>query len=68
MAMRYMAGLSDAEIDKFTHLNAMKHFRYDPFAHVPRAEATAGALRERARGWDVSVKATAHLRPEAAVG
>ena len=68
MAMRYMRGLSDAEIDKITHLNAMKHFQYDPFAHIPRAEATAGALRERASGWDVSVKPTAHLRPEAPVG
>jgi predicted TIM-barrel fold metal-dependent hydrolase len=68
MAMRYMQGLSDTEIDKITHLNAMSHFRYDPFAHLPREQATAGALRERAKGWDVSVKPTAHLRPEATVG
>jgi predicted TIM-barrel fold metal-dependent hydrolase len=62
-AMRYLAGLPDEEIDQITHLNAMHHFQYDPFAHIPRAEATVAALRSRASGWDVSVQATAHLRP-----
>jgi hypothetical protein len=66
LAMRYMAGLTDEEIDKITHLNAMRHFRYDPFAHIPREQATAGALRQRADGWDTSIKATAHLRPATA--
>jgi hypothetical protein len=28
---------------------------YDPFAHVPRDQATVGALRRRAAGHDVSV-------------
>ena len=64
-AMRYLAGLSDVEINKITHLNAMRHFQYDPFAHIPRNEATAAALRSRALGWDVSIRATAHLRPAA---
>jgi predicted TIM-barrel fold metal-dependent hydrolase len=63
VAMRYLAGLSDEEIEKITHLNAMRHFRYDPFVHIPREEATAAALRRRAVGWDVSVRATSHLRP-----
>ena len=61
-------GLPDEEIDKITHLNAMRHFRYDPFAHIPREEATVGALRRRAEGWDMSIRATAHLRPMAATG
>jgi predicted TIM-barrel fold metal-dependent hydrolase len=63
VAMRYLAGLPYEEIEKITHLNAMRHFQYDPFAHIPREEATAAALRRRAAGWDVSVRATAHLRP-----
>jgi len=45
---RSIGGLPDAEIDAITHGNAMRHFRYDPFAHVPRAEATVGALRAKA--------------------
>ncbi|MCL2584948.1 MAG: amidohydrolase [Streptosporangiales bacterium] len=64
MAMQYLSALSREEIDKITHLNAMRHFQYDPFAHVPRAEATVAALRGQSAGWDVSVRATRHLRPE----
>ena len=64
-AMRYLAGLPDGEIDQITHLNAMHHFQYDPFTHIPRQDATVAALRSRASGWDVSVRATAHLRPAA---
>jgi predicted TIM-barrel fold metal-dependent hydrolase len=65
-AMRHMDGLPDEVINKITHLNAMKQFSYDPFAHVPREQATVGALRGRVPDWDVSTKPTAHLRPEAA--
>ena len=35
--------LPDDEINKITHLNAMRHFQYDPFAHIPREEATVGS-------------------------
>lgn len=63
VAMRYLVGMTDDEIDRVTHSNAMRHFQYDPFRHIPRAEATVAALRSRATGWDVAVRATAHLRP-----
>ena len=63
-AMRYLEGLSDEEISKITHLNAMRHFQYDPFAHIPRSEATVGALRRKAKDWDVSIRPTRHLRPD----
>lgn len=62
-ALRYLGDLPDEEINKITHLNAIEHFRYDPFAHIPREQATAGALRLRADGWDTATKPTAHLRP-----
>jgi hypothetical protein len=42
-------GLSDDEIDKVTHLNAIKHFNYDPIAILGRENCTVGALRERAK-------------------
>jgi len=42
------AGLSDAEMHAVTHQNALRHFRFDAFAHRPAAEATVGALRARA--------------------
>jgi len=47
-------GLSDEEIDKITHRNAMRHFQYDPFAHMAREECTVGALRARATHVDVT--------------
>ena len=51
--------LTDAEIDAITHANAMRFFRYDPFAVRPRERCTVGALRAEADGWDVSPKSTA---------
>jgi len=46
--------LTDAEIDQVTHLNAMKHFRYDPFAVRPREHCTVGALRALESGRDLT--------------
>lgn len=67
--MTSLTGVPDDEIDKITHLNAMRHFRYDPFAHIPREQATVSALRAQAVGWDIAVKSVKHLRPaEAASG
>ncbi len=45
------------EIAKMTHTNAMRWYSFDPFTHVPRDQATVGALRERSAGHDVSVRA-----------
>jgi tryptophan-rich sensory protein len=53
-AMRYLAGLADNDIARITHLNAMRNFSYDPFAHVPRDRATVGALRGQAGDVDVT--------------
>lgn len=52
--MKSLVDCTDEEIDKITHANAMRAFHYDPFAHVPRKEATVGALRARVAGRDVS--------------
>lgn len=38
----------DDEIDKMTHLNAMRWYNFDPFKYVPRQQATVGALRAAA--------------------
>ncbi len=43
-----LAGVPDDEVDQITHRNAMRHFRYDPFAGSSRAACTVGALRARA--------------------
>jgi predicted TIM-barrel fold metal-dependent hydrolase len=46
--MKSLDGVPDDEINKLTHLNAMRHFRFDPFAVRPREECTVGALRRKA--------------------
>jgi predicted TIM-barrel fold metal-dependent hydrolase len=43
--MKQLAGVPDDEINKVTHRNAMRDFRFDPFAHRPPERCTAGALR-----------------------
>ncbi|MHB1582662.1 MAG: amidohydrolase family protein [Acidimicrobiales bacterium] len=55
---KYIAGLPEPEIEKITHRNAMRHFSYDPFSVIPKEECTVDALRRRAAGHDVSIRAT----------
>ena len=55
MAMKYLEGVPDDEVDKITHLNAMRHFSYDPFAVRPREKCTVAALRAESADVDLSV-------------
>jgi predicted TIM-barrel fold metal-dependent hydrolase len=52
--------VSDSDINKMTHENAMRWYSFDPFKHVPREQATVGALRAQAAGHDVSIRALSH--------
>jgi predicted TIM-barrel fold metal-dependent hydrolase len=55
---KQLDGVSDHDIDRITHLNAMRLFSFDPFSVRPREECTVGALRERAAGHDVGIRST----------
>ncbi len=55
MAWKYLQGLPEDEIHKITHLNAMREFSFDAFTHVPREQATAGALRAQAADVDTTL-------------
>jgi len=46
--MKSLDGVPDDDINKMTYENAMRHFRFDPFAHRPRERSTVGALRAEA--------------------
>ena len=48
---------SDADIDKITHANAMRLYKFDPFSVLGKENCTVGALRAQAEGWDVSIVA-----------
>ena len=49
-------GIPDDEVDMMTHLNAMRVFKFDPFAVRPREQCTVGALRSEASDVDISVR------------
>jgi hypothetical protein len=49
---RQFATLSDEQINKITHENAMRHFSFDPFAIRPKERATVRALRAEATDVD----------------
>jgi predicted TIM-barrel fold metal-dependent hydrolase len=54
--------VSDHDVDRISHLNAMKHFSYDPFTKLGGKEnCTVGALRAKAVGHDVAIRS---VRPD----
>ena len=42
---KQLDGVADDGVDKITHENAMRIFRYDAFAHRPKEKSTTAALR-----------------------
>ncbi|WP_436790394.1 amidohydrolase family protein, partial [Yinghuangia sp. YIM S10712] len=50
----------DADVAKMTHENAMRWYSFDPFKHVPREQATVGALRAQAKDHDVAIRSLSH--------
>jgi predicted TIM-barrel fold metal-dependent hydrolase len=57
--LKQLDGADRRDIDRTSHLNAIRHFHYDPFSVIPKEECTVGALRRRAAGHDVSVQSRA---------
>jgi predicted TIM-barrel fold metal-dependent hydrolase len=54
-------GLTAEEIDKITHLNALRFFRSDILDRVGRDNATVKALRAKAAGMDLSAPSSAGM-------
>jgi predicted TIM-barrel fold metal-dependent hydrolase len=52
--MKIADGVSDAEINRMTHENAMRLFHYDPFSSFGREACTVGALRAQATDVDTA--------------
>ena len=52
-----LQGLSQENMDKVTHLNAMKLFGYDPFSVIPKEQCTVRALREQSKDHDFEIRA-----------
>jgi predicted TIM-barrel fold metal-dependent hydrolase len=58
----HLDGVPDDEVARITHANACRVFAFDPFAHVPRDQATVGALRVRATDVDLGYRSSERLR------
>jgi predicted TIM-barrel fold metal-dependent hydrolase len=60
--------LTDSQIDKITHQNAMRLYKFDPFAHHKKEDLTVGALRAKAKadGVDTTLISTGGAAPLAA--
>jgi hypothetical protein len=56
----------DHEINKMTYENACRWYSFDPFTHIPRVNATVGALRRAVAGHDTSIQARSHHTRDAA--
>jgi hypothetical protein len=48
--------VSDADINKITHENALRHFQLDAFKHRPKEKCRAHALRAESPDVDVRLK------------
>jgi hypothetical protein len=57
--------LSDEQINKITHRNAMNWFNFDMFKHIKREDLTVGALRAQAAadGVDTTPKSYGGAKP-----
>ncbi len=55
-------GVSDDDIDRITHRNAMTAFQFAP--SLPQAAQTVGALRAQATDVDLTLKSFGHRMPE----
>jgi predicted TIM-barrel fold metal-dependent hydrolase len=58
----YLDGATDDEVAKITHRNAMRIFSFDPFMHIPREQATVGALRAQASDVDLGFRSSPRLK------
>ena len=57
--------LSDSTIDKITHLNAMRCYKFPMFDHIPKEQLTVAALRAKAKaaGVDTTLISSGGAKP-----
>ena len=59
-----LGDVSDEDIAKITHENALRVFSFDAFDHVSKQEATVGALRAQATDVDLGHRSSPRLKKE----
>ncbi len=58
----YLEGVPSEQVSKITHENALRLFSFDAFLHVPRPQATVGALRAQATDVDLGYRSSPRLK------
>ncbi|MEV0708712.1 amidohydrolase family protein [Nocardia aurea] len=58
----HFRGVSDHDIDRITHQNALRLFSFDPFQHISKDQANVGALRGLAKDVDLGFRSSERLR------
>lgn len=58
----YLDGVPDDQVNKITHQNALRLYGFDMFTHLPKQQATVGALRAQARDVDLGYRSSARLK------
>jgi predicted TIM-barrel fold metal-dependent hydrolase len=61
--MQGFAGVPDEDIDKITHLNAMRVYSFDPFPILGRDQCNVAALRAKAGHVDTTPRSAPGRRP-----
>ncbi len=61
--MRSLTDVPDDDINKITHLNAMRTYSFDPFKYLSRNQCTVGALRSLASHVDTVPRSRGGNRP-----
>jgi len=65
---RCLEDVSDDEVNKITHENAMRAFRFEAFKHRPREKCTVAALRAESPDVDTSVQSQGGKPPATDTG
>jgi hypothetical protein len=55
-------GVSDEEVNKITHENALRLYSFDMLSHVRKEDVTVGALRAQAKDVDLGFRSSERLR------
>jgi predicted TIM-barrel fold metal-dependent hydrolase len=65
---RYLDGLSEEDVRRITHANAMRLFAFDPHHIRPPDSCTVGALRAEVADHDISIRGTGKRASPATLG
>ena len=58
----YLDEVSDDEVNRITHQNALRLYSFDMFSHIPKEKVAVAALRRQAKDVDLGFRSSARLK------